>query len=386
MSVVVCALDFVLLCRELSAEYTSLDLWLMGWAKWVLDPKFLFSTAAAAAEFSQKRREQCGEKHKFHSKVPQTFRTYMNALQRVNNSSGGVAIIPSSKRQFPEFNRLMTEVLKKERGARAVRMASSESGVLLESELEKLFGKKPPCSVFHDQRWNILVVGFRTGLRSEVLRRLQVESFAEGVTEDGMPMLTIVVGSMKNMPSDLARADAAMFKQVVVSSVDERFCAMAAIKRQMALVAKAPRSSEEGENFLFRSCTLNNVRLSAGPTTEEMYRGLAKWTSDTLGRKMTFKDIARRAAMTRLANASEVPLAEVAKYFGVHTNKIQIYHQAGKNMAQLAAAILSGVKGERVEAVKAEPHGGEAEAEVEQGPPAKKRYFEQHLCNKNLLL
>ena len=237
----------------------------------------------------------------------------------------------------------------------------------MEEELGKLHAENGRFGVLYEQRWNILVVGFRTGLRSEVLRRLQVDSFSEGVTEKGERMLTVVVGSMKNLPSDLGRADAAMFKQVIVAGPEEKYCAVAAIQRQQALARKAPQSPEEGQNWLFRNCKLNSVRLGVASTTEETYRGVAKWVSGVLGRKVTFKDVARRAAMTRLANASDVPLAEVAKYFGVHTNTVQIYHQGGRNMAQLAASILSGVKVEQENGVKAE------EAEGQQAePPTKK--------------
>lgn len=58
--------------------------------------------------------------------------------------------------------------------------------------------------------------------------------------------------------------------------------------------------------------------------------------------------------MTRLAN-SDLPREEVAKYFGVARQTVQVYHRMSGQTPALAAAILAGhPKGEAV-GVKSEP-------------------------------
>ncbi len=69
------------------------------------------------------------------------------------------------------------------------------------------------------------------------------------------------------------------------------------------------------------------------PTSDEMYRGV--------GRRLTIKDVARRSAMTRLSNAPDVGLMDVAAYFGVHKNTVSVYHKMGKSIPVKAAALLS---------------------------------------------
>ena len=54
-----------------------------------------------------------------------------------------------------------------------------------------------------------------------------------------------------------------------------------------------------------------------------------------------FKDLARRAAMTKAAN-SRLPLRETSKYFKVRPNTMMVYHQAVRDTAHKVACILSG--------------------------------------------
>ena len=63
--------------------------------------------------------------------------------------------------------------------------------------------------------------------------------------------------------------------------------------------------------------------------------------SKVLKRKLVFKDLARRAAMTKAAN-SGLPLPETSKYFKVRPNTMMVYHQASRDTAHKVAGILSG--------------------------------------------
>ena len=56
-----------------------------------------------------------------------------------------------------------------------------EVQVLQDEELETLWDKVDSTNTYDAQRWNILILGFRTGLRGECLKRLQVGSFEVSV-------------------------------------------------------------------------------------------------------------------------------------------------------------------------------------------------------------
>ncbi len=60
-----------------------------------------------------------------------------------------------------------------------------------------------------------------------------------------------------------------------------------------------------------------------------------------LGRKVTFKDLARRVVFTKLANNDEISAADAAKHMGVQKDTIMVYHQKGKETSDQAARILS---------------------------------------------
>ena len=61
----------------------------------------------------------------------------------------------------------------------------------------------------------------------------------------------------------------------------------------------------------------------------------------TLSRPLTFKDLARRVAMTKLAN-SDLSLEETEKYFGVHRKTVAVYHRSSNQSAIPAADLLRG--------------------------------------------
>ncbi len=114
-----------------------------------------------------------------------------------------------------------------------------------------------------------------TGLRSEVLKRLQVNSFAEGPqTPEGHRTMVFGIGNMKNLPAKLSKVDAALFRQMLVSADDADWCPITALERQFALLRDAPTSSEVGQNWLFHSVRASSNTLSVHPTTDEVYDGL----------------------------------------------------------------------------------------------------------------
>jgi hypothetical protein len=135
-------------------------------------------------------------------------------------------------------------------------------------------------------------------------------------------------------------------------------------------VEKAPPGKDG--NWLFRSAKYTVNTLLPLQTSPETYRGVAAWVTSKVDRRLTFKDVARRAAMTRLANAPDLSLDDVAKYFMVHRNTIQIYHQMSRSTPVKAATILSrGTKSEPKGEV-ADSAGGETKHE---GKPLRRALF-----------
>ena len=72
-----------------------------------------------------------------------------------------------------------------------------------------------------------------------------------------------------------------------------------------------------------------------------IFRGVGKWVAKVLGRKLTFKDLARRVVMTKLANSDEITVADAAKYLGLTMPTLEVYHQMDKKTPDMAANILS---------------------------------------------
>ena len=77
-------------------------------------------------------------------------------------------------------------------------------------------------SVYENQRYNVVVIGFRTGLRPESLEYLTVNMIKFGVQEDGREFFRLHVGNMKNLPATMDHMDAAIFKQIVLAHADAR--------------------------------------------------------------------------------------------------------------------------------------------------------------------
>ena len=71
------------------------------------------------------------------------------------------------------------------------------------------------------------------------------------------------------------------------------------------------------------------------------YRGVAKWVSTVVGRKLSFKSIARQVVMTKLANADGISTHDAAKHVGVVPQTLAVYHQKGKKVKTQAAMLLS---------------------------------------------
>ena len=84
-----------------------------------------------------------------------------------------------------------------------------------------------------------------------------------------------------------------------------------------------------------------SLKVRKTAASREFSCGVARWVSDIVGRPLTFKDVARRAAMTRLANELSLSVQEKAKYFGVATRTMAVYHRMQRETPVTAARSLS---------------------------------------------
>jgi hypothetical protein len=334
------------LCAD---EYASLDDWLLGMSRWLMRGEFMFDDPREANKFSDERVEKTPPGFKLYNMTPSSFRTYLNALMRAYNESNAEPfLLLSSSKQFPETNSFMRNVLTREAMRRSMSATHSEfdDHVLTEEELPRLKEATDFTKPLQVQRFNQLILAFRTGFRPEMMCRLKVGSVRIGVSDDGRKTMTIALGSMKQLIQDLSKCDVALFQCPIMQAANPMFCPIAAVERQIQLlknVGGLDDSVSAAESPLFRSVGHMATTLKDAAPTREAFRGVAEWVTKTLGVKRQFRDIGRRAAMTRLANAEGFTLVEVAKYFGVTVNTVMRYHKRGRATQLRAAAVLSGV-------------------------------------------
>ena len=88
--------------------------------------------------------------------------------------------------------------------------------------------------------------------------------------------------------------------------------------------------------------------MKADQGSYHLCEGVATWASRVLGRKVTFKMITRKPAMTRIAN-SDIPEIEAAKLMGVAVKTLRSkYHTMVPDAVKRAAVLMSKMASEEV--------------------------------------
>ena len=272
---------------------------------------------------------------------PKTFRTYVNGVGRVYSQAPGTnAITPSNKSVFPEYNKFINACIGRGRVLDAIdEVQTEEVEILCDADLEKLFEDVNFDNPHEVQRYNIVVFGYRTGFRADTFEKVLLECFDLSTHANGDKVLTPVISNMKNLAASLNKIDEALFKQQIIECVDPRFCAIEAFKRQRQMLEEAGKEGER--NYFFRTSHYWSKKLGTKKSSDQTFRGVAQWVAKVLGRKITFKDISRRVAMTKLANDPAISLVDAAKYLGVQVRTLEIYHRKDKDRVAKAAEILS---------------------------------------------
>jgi hypothetical protein len=158
------------------AQYALLDDFFCAWTAWVIDPPYLYDDATTVIQAETLRRAQCGEKFKYETKPPSTVRGHLNSLARMYTSAApGVSFVPSSLSQFPQLQKLMTAALTRERSRKVLdKVGHPGAEVLQDEELSAVLASVDWSKPYESQRGNILILGYSTGYRSEVLRRYKL--------------------------------------------------------------------------------------------------------------------------------------------------------------------------------------------------------------------
>ena len=72
-------------------------------------------------------------------------------------------------------------------------------------------------------------------------------------------------------------------------------------------------------------------------------KGAAAWASEKVGRVLTFKDCARRAVISKLANDPRLSSHVVADFMHLTERNLSKYYRPNKEKRSLAAAVLAEV-------------------------------------------
>jgi hypothetical protein len=302
-------LDYFSICETHNVKFATLDDVFVGWARYAITASQIYATDEQVESCLQVRQEKAGDA-KLQSMAVLSFRTYVNSVASTFKSVAGEnhIIVPSSLKQFPQYNEYMGPLLVRARAKQTVDWGGDPvNNVLQPEELLQVVATVATSRPFDLQRKHLLCLGFATGYRGEVLRRLLVESLKPS-TDAGRKIYTIVVGTMKNIPGDLNHVDEKLFTLMITEGVNPQVCPVLAIEAQVALLAKHGAPLPAGApNYLFRSMKCTTMKkIPPQPISKEFFRGISNWVSGVLERPVTFKDLARRAAMSRLVNSGDI--------------------------------------------------------------------------------
>ena len=235
-----CAMQFKELCITLGTpDYESADAWLLGLARWAMKVDVMFDDADEGRRFQAERADKCQGRFKLYNMSAQSFRTYINALGRAYNATQQQPyVVMSSLKQFPQMNAFMRCALTREAAKKSLNANSVDydDNVLKEEELPALCAATDFTKPLQAQRYNILILAYRTGFRPEMLLRLKVGSFQTEVEHNGRKVMTVILGSMKQLVQDMTRCDIALFKCPIMQGDNPMFCPVAAIERQLQLL------------------------------------------------------------------------------------------------------------------------------------------------------
>lgn len=142
----------------------------------------------------------------------------------------------------------------------------------------------------------------------------------------------ITFATMKNRPAKYAKTHVPPHKQKVLQNPNPKLCAVSALVRQIALLPP----DHTPTSYLFPEVFRFSVKGHKGKDRRAAYgsiRGLVSWIRGIIKRPVTFKDCARRPAMTALTNA--LGAYNAAAVIGVKPRTVATYHRPGPRGSNL---------------------------------------------------
>ena len=115
---------------------------------------------------------------------------------------------------------------------------------------------------------------------------------------------------------------------------------MAAFKRQCEV--RGVENIAQSDLPLLGAAT--KLRAPSHPDTNAKYatlRGAAKWASDLLKRKLTFKQCSRNVVMTKLANSRDVSEYDTVAHMNVAVRTVQRYHRINPEARDVVSRVIN---------------------------------------------
>ena len=186
---------------------------------------------------------------------------------------------------------------------------------------------------------NLLLLGYNIGQRSDNLYQYQVGCFKAGVTSDGQAYMEVRHGRMKNFQACAANAGKGPHVQTVLQHENPKLDAVAAYQRQVAMLGD--KAAEDSP--LFRSMGPCTKKIPDKGAKYATCKGVAEWVSKTIRPGLTFRDCARRAVVSKLANDPRLTTTVVADFMRMTERNVARYYRGNQNKRRLAAQVLAEV-------------------------------------------
>lgn len=254
---------------------------------------------------------------------PRSFYGYLQKVADAYNSKAAPdkKVYTANSQDFPKFNKFLQTCVERYQGFMADQPQKTHH-ILSAGEVQRVYDQTDFKDPVEGQKFDYLIVGFRSGLRAETLRNLTWECLGDLDAEIVQPN----IAHYKQNRGKLCRVDKEFFRQPMLRSNDPKSCIIEAFKRQKVRVENL---QPDGRNWVFRKVSTNGKLLLKEQSSDNLQRSVAAWVSKNLPNtpQMEWKDMARRAVVTRLCNSGQISSASAAKFLGINTGVLPIYHK-----------------------------------------------------------